>query len=113
MKGIALTPEEVGIFLQAAEDSCPEHYPLFLLAVRAGLRCGELVAIQWGDIEFGTHGHLIPGAVVSFVDRLDEKSTTNAHAAPQPSATPAQPSEMAEIQIPPELVDLIGGGEWN
>ena len=247
VKGIALTTEEVEIFLKAAEDFCPEYHPLFLLAVRAGLRRGELVALQWGDIEFGkndrdtnrfilvqhnyvrrehtttksrktrrvdmsrelrrvllelrdaqlrdakikgktdisdqrafpspdgsildpdnlyhryfvpvlaksgirkirlhdlrhtfgslllqngasivyvkdqmghssiqvtvdTYGHLIPGADVSFVDRLDDKSTTNAHAEPQPSATPAQPSERAETWIPPELVDLSGGGEWN
>ena len=60
-----------------------------------------------------TYGHLIPGADVSFVDRLDEKSTTNAHAEAQPSATPAQPGAMAETRIPPELIDLVGGGEWN
>ena len=51
--GVALTTEEVVQFLKTAKDICPKYHPLFLLAVRAGLRRGELVAIQWGDIEFG------------------------------------------------------------
>ncbi len=53
VKGVALTSEEVEQFLVAAEELCPEYAPLFLLAVRAGLRRGELVALQWQDVEFG------------------------------------------------------------
>ena len=53
MKGVALTTEEVETFLKSATRICPAYQPLFLLAVRAGLRRGELVAIEWGDIEFG------------------------------------------------------------
>ena len=30
-----------------------EWYPFFLTALRAGLRKGELIALKWGDIEFG------------------------------------------------------------
>jgi integrase len=32
---------------------CPDYYAVFLTALRAGLRRGELVALQWGDIQFG------------------------------------------------------------
>ncbi len=39
--------------MDAALDVCPEYYPLFLTALRAGLRRGELVALQFGDIQFG------------------------------------------------------------
>ena len=53
VKGISLTPAEAEQFLQAAEEICPEYQPLFLMALRAGLRRGELVAVQWGDIQFG------------------------------------------------------------
>ena len=53
VKGISLTPAEAEQFLQAAKDTCPEYHPLFLMALRAGLRRGELVAVQWGDIQFG------------------------------------------------------------
>ncbi len=52
VKGVALTKTEVEKFLGAAKRVCPKYYPIFLLAVRAGLRRGELVALQWGDIQF-------------------------------------------------------------
>ena len=52
-KGVALTTTEVQAFLDAAREVCEEYYPLFLTALRAGLRRGELVALQWGDIQFG------------------------------------------------------------
>jgi integrase len=52
-KGISLTPGEVQQLLQAALAICPEYEPLFRLAVRAGLRRGELVALRWGDLHFG------------------------------------------------------------
>jgi integrase len=53
VKGVALTTAEVEKFLEAARKVFPQYHPLFLLAVRAGLRRGELVALQLGDIEFG------------------------------------------------------------
>jgi len=56
VKGIALTTSEVEKFLKTANELCPQYEALFLLAVRAGLRRGELVALQWGDIEFGKNG---------------------------------------------------------
>ena len=243
-KGVALTGGETHQFLEAAMAICQEYYPLFLTACRAGLRRGELVALQFGDINFGTeedaasrfifvqhnyvrrkhtstksrkprrvdmsrdlrralmdirdhrlldaylkgktdvsdelvflgpdggildpdnlyhryflpvlakagirkirlhdlrhtfgsqllqngasivyvkeqmghssiqvtvdeYGHLIPGANAPFVDRLD---TPVAEKINQQSATPAQPREKAETEIPSEVVDLIGGGEWT
>ncbi len=53
VKVVALTPEEVEKFLSTVKRVSPEYYSIFLLAARAGLRCGELVALQFGDIEFG------------------------------------------------------------
>jgi integrase len=247
VKGISLTPAEAEQFLQAAKEICPEYHPLFLMALRAGLRRGELVAVQWGDIQFGKdeqdanrfivvehnyvrrehtttkskksrrvdmsrelrrvlielrdkrllesflkgkndisdelvflspdgtildpdnlyhryfqpvltkaglrkirlhdlrhtfgslliqsgasivyvkeqmghssiqvtvdiYGHLIPGANVSFVDRLDEKSEEKTGEGQQQNATQAQPASEAETAIPPEALDLIGGGGWT
>jgi integrase len=43
------------------------------------------------QVTVDTYAHLIPGADVSFVDRLDEKPVKERQA-PQRSATPAQPS---------------------
>jgi integrase len=44
--------EEVAAFLDAIKRYAPPFYPFFLCAVRTGMRLGELLALQWGDIEF-------------------------------------------------------------
>ena len=49
----ALTPQEAARFLNGAKEFCPKHYAYFLTALRTGLREGELVALRWGDIQFG------------------------------------------------------------
>jgi len=53
-KAQSMTREEAQIFLEAAKQFYPEFHPLFLMALRAGLRKGELLAVRWGDIQFGT-----------------------------------------------------------
>ena len=47
-----LTRQEVTNFLEKVKDRAPGYYPIFLCAVRTGLRQGELIALQWGDIDF-------------------------------------------------------------
>lgn len=49
----AFTRQEANRLLQAAKEYCPQYYALFLTALRSGLRRGELVALRWGDIQFG------------------------------------------------------------
>ena len=49
----SLTAAEAQAFLDAAKDVCSEYYGLFLTALRAGLRRGELVALRFGDVQFG------------------------------------------------------------
>jgi len=49
----ALTREETEAFLKASLEHRPRFYPLFLTALRAGLRLGELLALTWSDINFG------------------------------------------------------------
>ncbi len=63
-----LTREEVSAFLRTIQRHAPRYYPLFLCAVRTGLRLGELLALQWGDLDLRSryllvqrswsHGHL-------------------------------------------------------
>ena len=48
-----MTRKEAADFLAAVKEVCPEWYPFFLTALRAGLRKGELVVLKWGDIHFG------------------------------------------------------------
>jgi len=49
----AMEPQEAERFLRAAKEYCPAYYPLFLIALRAGLRQGEILALKWGDFQFG------------------------------------------------------------
>ncbi len=48
-----LTQEEANTFLDAARVQRPHRYPLFLAALRTGMRLGELLALEWDDIQFG------------------------------------------------------------
>jgi len=50
----AMTRSEAEQFLTSSKDLSADLYPLFLMALRAGLRKGELIAVKWGDIQFGS-----------------------------------------------------------
>ncbi len=47
-----LTREEITVLLKTAKEKLTLNYPLLLCAARTGLRAGEVVALQWGDIDF-------------------------------------------------------------
>jgi len=46
------TRDEAGVFLEAARKHAHRDYPLFLCALRTGMRLGELLGLQWGDVDF-------------------------------------------------------------
>ena len=46
------TWEEVALFEEAMKERYPRYYPLFLTALRTGMRLGELVALKPGDLDF-------------------------------------------------------------
>jgi len=48
-----LTRQEAEGFLQASKALRPDRYPLFLTALRTGMRLGELLALEWDDVQFG------------------------------------------------------------
>ncbi len=45
----------LGASLAASAAYERRHYPLFLLLARTGMRLGEALALQWGDVDFGSH----------------------------------------------------------
>jgi integrase len=49
-----LTREEVPTFLQAVLERSKDYYPIFLAAIHTGMRAGELIGLQWGDIDFNS-----------------------------------------------------------
>lgn len=60
-----LTLAELGHLLETCRKHFPAHYPFILLLSRAGLRVGEAVALQWGDVDF--HG-LFLNVIHNWVD---------------------------------------------
>ena len=52
-----LTREEVAVLLETVKAKAPRHYALMLCAVRTGVRMGELLALQWGDVDY--HGRFL------------------------------------------------------
>jgi integrase len=47
-----LTPAEGRLFLETAKEHSPKFYPIFLTALRTGMRQGEILRLQWGDIDW-------------------------------------------------------------
>ena len=45
------TAEEVNTFLETTKRVCPKEYPVFLVIATGGLRVGEAVALQVGDLD--------------------------------------------------------------
>lgn len=46
-----LTREEAQRLLDTVKEHWPDDYAFFLCALRTGMRLGELLALQWGDID--------------------------------------------------------------
>jgi integrase len=55
------------------------------------------------QVTVDTYGHLIPGANVCFVDRLDGAGGEEAETTPHQSAGPAQ---LGEMEVPPYLLQV-------
>jgi len=47
-----LTPDEGRVLLDAAQKKALRHYALLLVALRTGMRQGEIIGLQWGDIDW-------------------------------------------------------------
>jgi len=47
--------QEMRLFLDTCSENYPEYYALFLTAFRTGLRLGEFLAIEWGDVDWNSH----------------------------------------------------------
>jgi len=52
-----LSREEASLLVDAARKHYPREAPLLLCALRTGMRLGELLGLQWGDIDL--HGRFI------------------------------------------------------
>jgi hypothetical protein len=65
------------------------------------------------QVTVDTYGHLIPGANVCFVDRLDQLSRQKPETTPHQSAPETHQPEIGLERELAEVADLIGGGGWT
>lgn len=49
-----LTKQELTLLLETFREHYPDHYPLLLTMARTGMRIGEVLGLQWGDIDFNS-----------------------------------------------------------
>jgi integrase len=49
-----LSANELKLLLDKVQKRYSEHYPLFLLLARTGVRIGEALGLRWGDIDFNS-----------------------------------------------------------
>jgi integrase len=97
-----LTPEEIRLFL---ENVAPSYHALFLTAVLTGLRRGELLALQWGDVGFANNmihvrRSLYKGAFVSPKSRRSLRKVLMSPAL-------AAALKKYKLQAPPNEQDLV------
>ena len=59
-----LTREEVGQLLGACREHFPTWHPFVLLLARTGVRLGEALGLEWGDIDLGGRFAVIRRSVV-------------------------------------------------
>lgn len=57
LKEEPLNREELALLLGVFEEYYPRYYPFVLTLARTGMRLGEALALEWGDIDF--HGRFI------------------------------------------------------
>lgn len=87
-----LTPEEMQRFLIQAKSE--GYYELFLLVLATGMRRGEILALQWDDLNFRT-GEL---HIERQVYPVDGKLTIS---------TPKTKSSVRTVILPPSIVEVL------
>lgn len=101
-----LNREEVAILLAKAKDQFPLLHPLLLCAVRAGLRQGELIGLQWGEVDFQGSFLEVRRAVVR-----RRVTTTKSHKIRRVDMSPQLRETLKELKECRELEAMANGKE--
>lgn len=94
-----LTAQEVQTLLTVAEIQYLALYPVLLCAVRTGLRQGELIGLQWGDIDFrGQFMDVRRGVVLGEVTTTKSKKMRRVDLSPSVLAVLQRKKEIRQLQ---------------
>lgn len=52
-QGQILAPEQAKRLLASCAEKFPDKYPVLLCLLQTGLRIGEVLALEWGDVDWG------------------------------------------------------------
>lgn len=85
------TPEEVERLLAAARATSPALHPLYYLAVTTGARRGELLGLEWGDVD-------LVGGVLDIRRSMDASGRVS---------TPKTAAGERRVTITPEAVEVL------
>jgi integrase len=91
-----LTAEDLATFLQTAERLCPTEYPIFLVMATCGLRVGEALGLQAGDLDGPARQLHIRRSVRR--GYVDSPKSVKAGVVDVPAATMAVLQEIKEIR---------------
>lgn len=107
-----LTKDQVDQLLAAAGDD--RLAPLYLLAVRTGMRLGELQALQWSDVELEQHYlqvrhtlHFEPGGTWTLTTPKTKKSRRRV------DLSPSVVEALRAHRHRQKLERIAGGALWN
>ena len=105
-----LTREEVATLLREVENRYPVLSPVLLCGVRAGLRMGELIGLQWGVVDFHSGFLEVRRAVV-----LGEVTSTKNHKIRRVDMSPQLAETLKRLKEVRQLEAMAHGNamsEW-
>jgi integrase len=95
MEESILTPDEIRVLLDQVSE---KWKALLLVAITGGLRIGEILAMKWGNLDWGRGQYFVRETWVRPVNRANKA---------QPFAEPKSESSIAPVDLIPTCLDAL------
>jgi integrase len=99
-----LTPEEVNLFLN---EVILTHKPFFMMAVLTGMRRGELLGLQWGDIDWKHNQIHVRQQLCNVAKKLSSPKSRYSRRRIDMSPTLVAELKRHKFACPPSEIDLV------
>lgn len=99
-----LNPDEIRLLLEKAK---PEYGTLFLMAVLTGLRRGEIIGLQWGDIDWVHNQIHVRRSYCGTSKQLQSPKTMNARRKVDMTPTLVHELKKHKLSCPKGELDLV------